>query len=295
MSGTQPRTVDEVAAALDAAAPAQVEQGAAAFDEARRGLRALAGRLDRTLSDLDEAWRGRGSGGARLAEPLRRTRELVHMLDEGEFGRRLRIVASGLAAGQARVRDLRAQRIAGVTDVPFDQQAQQILQDVGNGYRDAGLAVGGQSPPAVSIVDPELGRALLDAAHDDSAPVTLAAADPAQMFRPVVPTLGVLHPGDPVLPPPAGGGPGGGAPMMPFMPPMGGMGGMGGMGTGATQESTAQKRSAVQGDPDAWGDGREAGWNVVGRRERLEVAREEFRTDFEQQIDKVTRGGNRGV
>jgi hypothetical protein len=295
MGGAHPSTLESIAAALDAATASEVERGAAAFDEARRGLRTLAGRLDRTLGELDEAWRGAAAVGARLDEPLRRTREMLHLLDETELGRQLRITANGLTAGQARVRDLVAQRAAGTTELPFDQQAQRILHDVAEGYRDVGVAVGGQAPPPPPPVDePGVGRALLEAARDDSAPLRLAAGtDPTQLFRPAVPSLGLGQPGDPVLPPAGGaaGGAGNGMGMMPFMPPMGGGmgGGMGGM-AGAPEAGATQKRGNLQGDQSAWGNGQNDGWNVIGRKERLEAAREDFRKDFDLQIKKATRG-----
>ncbi|GLZ02005.1 hypothetical protein [Actinoplanes sp. NBRC 103695] len=305
MSAAQPCTLHEVSAALEATSPAAVERGAVAFDDARRGLRALVGRLDRTLGDLEEAWRGAAAVGARLEEPLRRTRELLHLLDDGEYGRQLRVTANALAAGQARVRDLTAQQVAGLTDVPFDQQAQSILHDVAEGYRDVGIAIGGQSPPPDAIVEePGLGRILIEAARDDSARLELAATDPADLFRPSGSARALAQPGDPLLPPPAaaGGGAGSGMPMMPFMPPMGGaMGGMGGGlgGAGGVPEASAQKRGNLQGDPAAWGNGQEDGWSVIGRKaraeERVETARADFHRDLEEQIRKATRGNHRDV
>lgn len=305
MKASQPNTLDEVDRALCAASPAEVERGAASFDEARRGLRTLAGQLDRTLGDLDEAWSGARAVSSRLAEPLRRTREVLHMLDEGEFGRQLRITASGLASGQARVRDLRAQQVAGATDVPFDQHAQQVLRDVGDGYRDVGVSIGGQSPPPdLTVEDPGLGRALRETAGDGSARLELASGtNPADLFRPVAPSAGV--PGDPALAQAAAGGGAGGAgsPMMPFMPPMGGMGGgmgggmAGGMGGGGDSNLGAggQRRNALQGDPSAWGNGQSEGWTVVGKKERIDEARKNFREDFDEQIRNATKGDKRDV
>ncbi|SDT66435.1 hypothetical protein SAMN04489716_5349 [Actinoplanes derwentensis] len=288
---------------LEAASPSEVERGAAAFDEARRALRAIASRLDRAIGELDDAWSHSVSAvGERLEAPLRRTRELLHTLDEAELGRQLRITANGLAAGQARVRDLKVQR-AGGADGPYDQQAQQILHDVANAYRDVGLTIGGQSPPPpVAVEEPSIGRALIEAARGDSGGLTLASSGsaPADLFRPAVPTLGLGQPGDPVSPPAAGGAAGSGAPMMPFMPPMGGGGMGGGMGGGpggggSLFDSSAAKRNGLQGDPSAWNSGQENGWNVLGRKEqRLEAAREDFRKDFDQEIKKAMRGDRDG-
>nr|WP_221382677.1 hypothetical protein [Actinoplanes polyasparticus] len=288
MSATRPATLVEVAAALESAAPPEMEEGAGAFDDARRGLRTLAGRLERLQSELEDAWQGAAAAGARLDEPLRRTRRLLHQLDENECGRHLRVAAGLLADGQTRVRDLIVQRASGLGDLPYDQQAQQVLSGVADGYRDVGHALGGRiPPPPVPVEEPGSGRRSLAAALDGSAPARLAATDPAQVFRPVAPASGLGQPGDAIVPPAGAGGAGGGAPMMPFMPPMGG--GMGGPG-GQPADAASTRRPGLPGEPGAWGGNQREGWDVIGRADRIEAARDQFRKDFDDQIAKVTRG-----
>ena len=48
-------------------------------------------------------------------------------------------------------------------------------------------------------------------------------------------------------------------------------------------------------DPSAWGNGHDDGWTVVGKKERVEEARKDFRENFDEQIRKATRGDRRAV
>ncbi|MGC4879764.1 hypothetical protein ACLQ26_26290 [Micromonospora sp. DT43] len=290
--GEQPQTLHDIALALDAASPADVETCARLFDDARRVLRAVAESFDRALGDLDDSWRSTRFASVRLGEPLRRTRQLVHALDEAECGQQLRVTANALGAGQARIRELRAQRAAdtGPEDV-WDHQARVVLQGLSETYRDVGLGLGGQSPPAAVTVDePGISRALAASARGDLAEVVLAAdSDAVDLFRPAAPTIRAGQPGEAVSPPPGGGGGGGGGyPMMPFMPMGGGMGGgmgagMGGMGgMGGTQyENGGQRRGSTlaQGDAAVWKDA-DAGWNVLGRKDVDQHIREGLRKEL---------------
>ncbi|MFC0530925.1 hypothetical protein [Phytohabitans kaempferiae] len=293
----RPCTLDQIAAALDAAQCAEVERGAGLLDDARRSLRAIAAATERTLSRLEDCWRGQGadlawSGGnvgvSGLAAPLRRTRELLHHLDESEYGQQLRRTASALAAGQARVRELRAQRAADPDPAgAYDERAQLVLHDVALAYQDVGRALGGTSPPALALVDePSFSVDGRRQARDEEEPLILASgADiDVELFRPVGPAIGA----DPTLPPAGGGG--GGMPMMPMMP-MGGMGGMAGAG-GLHQETGNQQRRAshaIQGDQSAWGR-QDEGWNVLGRRDRIEKAQEEVTKGLDREFGKFLRG-----
>lgn len=309
----RPGDLDAVAAALEAADCTQVEQGAGLLDDARRSLRVIAAVTERTLNRLADCWQGEGAdiawpGGdphlSRLGEPLRRTREVLRVLDAGEFGQQLRRTANALAAGQARVRELQAQRAADPgPGAGYDERAQLVLHDVATTYQDIGRALGGTDPPElVPVAEPptaaELGRQL----RDPSAPVTLAsgASVDVELFRPVGPVLGAGLPTDLTPPPPAGGGGaggGGGMPMMPMMPMGGmGMGGMGGMGmTGQQDVTTGQRRTAnaVQGDSSAWSD-QDKGWNVLGRQDRIEKAQEEVREGLQRELGKFMKGDRNG-
>jgi hypothetical protein len=281
MHGSAPHGLDSILLALASASPPDIERGAAAFDGVQRSLRTVAGRLERALGDLDEAWQGLAALSPAVEEPLRRTRAVLVQLDNEQLGKNLRTTASVLDAGQARVRDLSAQRASGVTDVPLDRTAQHILRDIAHGYHDVGSAMGGQSPPSPVPVDE---------------PVVLAgAADPAQLFRPTDPVPSAKPPGEPVLPPSPGGS---GMGMMPFMPAMGG-----GMG-GGMPEPAAPKRKGADADPGLWGAGQDSGWTVIGRAaratadgeeraERVNADRQEFRAEFERQIRRAMRGDNR--
>ncbi|WP_326550880.1 hypothetical protein [Micromonospora sp. NBC_01813] len=307
----RPGTLDEIAAALDSANCAEVERGAGLLDDARRSLRNIAAAAERTLSNLEDCWRGEGAGiawpggdvtASRLAEPLRRTRELVHALDEGEYGQQLRRTANALAAGQARVRELRAQRAADPSLAgAYDERAQLVLHDVAGAYQDIGRALGGTDPPALaSVAEPSIGADLSRHARDEGDPMVLASgADvDVELFRPVTPALAAGLASDP-LPPAAGGGGGaGGMPMMPMMP-MGGMGGMGmgGMGMGGgQQDTTGQQRranNAIQGDQSAWGT-QDEGWNVLGKQARIEKAQEEVRDGLDREFRKFMKGDRNG-
>lgn len=304
-----PCTLDEVAAALDAADYAEVERGAGLLDDARRSLRTIAVTAERTLGRLEDCWQGEGAGiawpggdvdASRLGEPLRRTRELLHTLDEGEYGQQLRRTANALAAGQARVRELQAQRAADPGPVGgYDERAQLVLHDIAAAYQDIGRALGGTSPPMLASVDePSIGADLGRHARDQGERVVLASGSDAdvELFRPVGPVVGAGQPSELAPPPPAGGG-GGGMPMMPM--PMGGMG-MGGMGMGGVggvqQDTVSQQRratSAVQGDSSAWG-AQDEGWNVLGKRARIEKAQEEVREGLNREFRKFTKGDRNG-
>ncbi|WP_148083620.1 hypothetical protein [Micromonospora sp. Llam0] len=311
MGSGRPCTLDEVAAALGAADFAEVERGAGLLDDARRSLRTIAVTAERTLSRLEDYWQGEGAGiawpggdidASRLGEPLRRTRELLHTLDEGEYGQQLRRTANALAAGQARVRELQALRAADPSLVGgYDERAQLVLHDIAAAYQDIGRALGGTSPPTLASVDePSIGADLSRQARDQDERVVLASGSDAdvELFRPVGPALGAGQPSELVPPPPAGGG--GGMPMMPM--PMGGMGmgGMGGMGMGGAggvqQDTFSQQRratSAVQGDSSAWG-AQDEGWNVLGKRARIEKAQEEVREGLNREFRKFTKGDRNG-
>ncbi|MFV2021193.1 hypothetical protein [Micromonospora sp. LOL_023] len=305
----RPCTLDEIAAVLDSADSAEVERGAGLLDDARRSLRTILATADRTLSRLEDCWQGQGAdlawpGGdvdaSRLADPLRRTRELLHALDEGEYGRQLRRTANALAAGQARVRELQAQRAADPSQIgEYDSRAQLVLHDVASAYQDIGRALGGTSPPALASVDePPVGTDLSRQARDEGERVILASGSDVdvELFRPVGPVLGAGQPSELAPPPPPAGG-GGGIPMMPM--PMGGMGmggmGMGGMGGGQQDTSSPQRRAnnAVQGDPSAWG-AQDEGWNVVGKQTRIEKAQEEVREGLDREFRKYMKGDRNG-
>ncbi|MDQ7909372.1 hypothetical protein RB614_33105 [Phytohabitans sp. ZYX-F-186] len=253
----QPRTLDEIVAALAQASPADLHRHADLFDDARRALGEVVDALDRAWTDLEQAWPGAGAVAAAGWEVSRRTRSLLHALDGAACGLMLRMTADTLADGQARLRDLQAQRATGTgTAAQYDEQARLVLHGVSDTYRDIGVRVGGE-PPA-------------RAAYDETAPLTLAAAgaeaEADELFRPIS-TVAAGRPGEPALPPAAGGGGAGGSgyPMMPFMP-MGGMGGMGGAQVDAAPQQQ-QRRAGLPGDQGVWGS-QESGWQVLGRRER---------------------------
>ncbi|MFY1635511.1 hypothetical protein ACN27F_19925 [Solwaraspora sp. WMMB335] len=305
-----PSTLDEIAAALAAAECAEVERGAGLLDDARRSLRVLSTTVERALSGLADCWWGEGAsiawpGGdvtaSRLGEPLRRTRDLLHTLDEGEFGQQLRRTANALAAGQARVRELQAQRAADPDPAgAYDERAQLVLHDVAAAYQDIGRAIGGTSPPALASVDePSIRADLRRKAPDDPGTLTLASGPDAdvELFRPVSPVPGAVLTSE-SAPPPAGGA--GGMPMMPMMP-MGGMGGMGGMAgiggmSGGQHDTVTQQRrvgKVVQGDQSAWGT-QDEGWNVLGRQARIEKAQEEVRNGLDREFGKFMKGDRDG-
>ncbi|MGC5284864.1 hypothetical protein [Micromonospora sp. DT231] len=296
----QPQTLQDIAHALDAASPADLETSARLFDEARSGLRAIAESLDRALGELDDAWRSTQATVVRLGEPSRRTRQLVHRLDDAECGQQLRVTANALGVGQARVRDLQVQRAAdsGPSDDEWDRRARVVLQGLAETYREVGLGLGGQHPPTAETVDePGIRQALSASARDDPPGVVLAA-DPtaADLFRPAAPTVRAGQPGDAAAPPSGGGGGagGGGLPMMPLMPMGGmgaGMGGMGGMG-GMQSEAGGQRRSSTlaQGDPTVWKDA-DAGWNVLGRSERVD---EHIREGLRKELGDGRKGDRNG-
>ncbi|MEV7986808.1 hypothetical protein [Micromonospora sp. NPDC085948] len=293
----QPRTLQDIALALDAASPVDIETSARLFDEARSGLRAIAESLDRALSELDDAWRSTQATGVRLSDPARRTRELVHTLDDAECGRQLRVTANALGVGQSRVRDLQAQRAAdsGSTDDEWDRRAQVVLHGLAEAYRDVGLGLGGQNPPTVATVDePGDRHARAESAGDDPPGLVLAAdSDAADLFRPAAPTVRANQPGETVAPPSGGGGgTGSGLPMMPLMP-MGGMGGGMGGGLGGMQnEGGGQRRGSTlaQGDPAVWKDA-DAGWHVLGRTERID---QHIQEGLRKELGDVRKGDRDG-
>lgn len=315
-TGARPGTLDEIAVALNAASCAEVERGAGLLDEARRSLRAIVATFERSLSRLEDCWRGEGArfglpGGdavtSGLAEPLRRTRELLHHLDVGEYGQQLRRTANTLAAGQARIRELQAQRAADPgAGGGYDERGRVVLHDVAAAYQDIGRALGGTSPPPLaSVEEPTVGVDLSRHARDGDAAVQLASgADfDVDLFRPVGPALGAGLPGE-LAPPPSGGGGGGGGGGMPMMPmPMGGMGGMGGMGMGGMggmgghqQEPGAQQRrtaKALEGDKGAWG-GQDEGWTVLGRQQQLAKAEEQVQEMLDREFGKFLKGDRNG-
>ncbi|MEU7588464.1 hypothetical protein AB0A95_19495 [Micromonospora sp. NPDC049230] len=296
----QPQTLRDIAHALDAASPADIETSARLFDEARSGLRAIAESFDSALGELDDAWRSTQATVVRLGEPSRRTRQLVHSLDDAECGQQLRVTATALGVGQARVRDLQVQRAAdsGPSEDEWDRRARIVLQGLSETYRDVGLGLGGQDPPTAETVDEPGIRQALSAARDDPSGVVLAAdSAAADLFRPAAPTIRAGQPGDAAAAPSGGGGGagGGGLPMMPLMP-MGGMGGgMGGMGGGMGGmggEAGGQRRGSTlaQGDPTVWKDA-DAGWNVLGRGERID---EHIREGLRKELGDARKGDRNG-
>jgi hypothetical protein len=310
----RPCTLDEVAAALEAASYVEIERGAGTLDEARRSLRAIAVRFERALSRLEDCWQGEGAragwpGGdvtmSRLGEPLRRTRELLQHLDESECGHHLRRTANTLAAGQARVRELKAQREADpAANAEYDERGRYVLHDIALAYQDIGRGLGGTAPPPLVLPDePAIGADLRSRALDEDDTVFLASGSDTgvELFRPVGPVHVAGLPGDPVLPPPSGGGGGGGGgmPMMPM--PMGGMGGMGAMGGmgglgGHQQDNAAQQRkaaNALQGDQGAWGR-QDEGWEVLGRKQQIADAQEKVRQGLDREFGKFLKGDRDG-
>lgn len=303
----EPCTLDQIAAALDAADCAEIERGAGLLDEARRSLRAIAGSFERALSRLEDCWQGAGARAgwpdgdatmSRLGEPLRRTRELLHHLDESEYGQQLRRTANALAAGQARVRELQAQRATSpASHHGYDERGQLVLHDVALVYRDIGGRLGGVSPPLLAPLDePTVGAGLRRSARDEEETVLLASGPniDVELFRPAGSALGAGLPGD-ATPPLGGGGGGGGMPMMPM--PMGGMGAMGGMsGFGQQTENAAQQRrgpNAIQGDQDAWGK-QDEGWDVLGRKQQIANAQEQVRQGLDREFGKFLKGDRDG-
>ena len=196
--GVEQHTLDSASAALDAGDPEALHSSGLAFAATADRLRGLSDEFRNRLGEVESAWQGPGSRAfsetaARIAH---RVDELVSTLSEPSYEWLCREMGDALANGQRELRQLRGERdeqpgSSGASrenrSSPQDGQAQQVMNELANTYRQLGdqlrpLAEDAPAPPEPpQLPNSGTGSALLDGASAGAdGPQMAGAGHPAQ-------------------------------------------------------------------------------------------------------------------